>query len=33
MGSSEKLKNRPKMFQTLASARKILGNLLMEEIG
>jgi hypothetical protein len=33
MGSGEKLKRKPKMFQTLASARKTLGNLLIEEIG
>jgi hypothetical protein len=33
MGSGGKLKKSPKMFQTLASARKTLGNLVMEEIG
>jgi len=30
MGSGGKLKKSPKMFQTLASARKTLGNLVME---
>jgi hypothetical protein len=33
MGSGEKLKKSPKMFQTLASARKTLGIMPMEEIG
>jgi hypothetical protein len=33
MGSGEKLKNSPQMFQTLASARMTLGIMPMEEIG